>query len=57
MMFITNKSSIHPAAAGRGDRLMLGAIIACGLRYAEGARLIRILGGWQVISWALNLAP
>ena len=36
-----------------GDALMLGAIIVCGLGYAEGARLSRRLGGWQVISWAL----
>jgi drug/metabolite transporter (DMT)-like permease len=39
-----------------GDALMLAAIIACGLGYAEGARLSRKLGGWQVISWALVLA-
>jgi drug/metabolite transporter (DMT)-like permease len=39
-----------------GDLLMLGAIIACGLGYAEGARLSRRLGGWQVISWALILS-
>lgn len=39
-----------------GDLLMLAAIIACGLGYAEGARLTRILGGWQVISWALILS-
>lgn len=36
-----------------GDALMLSAIIVCGLGYAEGARLSRRLGGWQVISWAL----
>ncbi|MFG1464885.1 DMT family transporter [Xanthobacter sp. DSM 24535] len=36
-----------------GDLLMLAAIILCGLGYAEGARLSRRLGGWQVISWAL----
>jgi len=36
--------------------LMLAAIIACGLGYAEGARLSRSLGGWQVISWALVLS-
>lgn len=36
-----------------GDALMIGAILACGLGYAEGARLSRVLGGWQVISWAL----
>jgi drug/metabolite transporter (DMT)-like permease len=39
-----------------GDLLMLAAIIVCGMGYAEGARLSRILGGWQVISWALVLS-
>jgi drug/metabolite transporter (DMT)-like permease len=39
-----------------GDALMLAAVLACGLGYAEGARLSRTLGGWQVISWALLLA-
>lgn len=39
-----------------GVALMLAAIIVCGLGYAEGARLSRKLGGWQVISWALVLA-
>ncbi|WP_160006979.1 DMT family transporter [Rhizobium sp. 18055] len=44
------------AAAPLGDLLMLAAIIVCGLGYAEGAKLSRKLGGWQVISWALVLA-
>ena len=35
---------------------MLGAVIACALGYAEGARLSRTLGSWQVISWALVLS-
>jgi drug/metabolite transporter (DMT)-like permease len=39
-----------------GDFLMLAAIVVCGLGYAEGARLSRTLGGWQVISWALVLS-
>src|SRR5215207_7562255 len=43
-------------ASAVGDALMLAAIIACGLGYAEGARLSRTLGGWQVISWALVLS-
>ncbi|MBV6303853.1 DMT family transporter [Candidimonas humi] len=43
-------------ASFQGDLLMLGAIVACGLGYAEGAKLSRKLGGWQVISWALVLA-
>jgi drug/metabolite transporter (DMT)-like permease len=43
-------------AAPVGDVLMLAAIVACGLGYAEGAKLARRLGGWQVISWALVLS-
>jgi drug/metabolite transporter (DMT)-like permease len=44
--------AIAPAA----DALMLAAIAACGIGYAEGARLTSRLGGWQVISWALVLS-
>lgn len=44
------------AASLIGDLLMLAAIIVCGLGYAEGGRLSRTLGGWQVISWALVLS-
>jgi drug/metabolite transporter (DMT)-like permease len=40
----------------QGDALMVVAILVCGLGYAEGARLSRGLGGWQVICWALVLA-
>ena len=43
-------------AAPMGDALMLLAIALCGLGYAEGGRLARTLGGWQVISWALVLS-
>ena len=41
------------SAAPVGDVLMLLAVLACGLGYAEGAKLSRSLGGWQVICWAL----
>ncbi|WP_018238499.1 DMT family transporter [Ensifer sp. BR816] len=44
------------SASPVGDLLMLAAILACGLGYAEGAKLSRKLGGWQVISWALVLS-
>lgn len=44
------------SAAPVGDLLMLAAIVICGLGYAEGAKLSRTLGGWQVISWALVLS-
>ena len=43
-------------ASPTGDVLMLLAVIVCGLGYAEGATLARVLGGWQVISWALALS-
>lgn len=43
-------------ASAVGDFLMLAAIIVCGLGYAEGGRLSRTLGGWQVICWALVLS-
>lgn len=47
--------ALHQGASASlvGDLLMLGAIVLCGLGYAEGAKLSRRLGGWQVISWAL----
>jgi drug/metabolite transporter (DMT)-like permease len=38
------------------DLLMLGAIVVCGLGYAEGSRLSRRIGSWQVICWALVLS-
>jgi len=43
-------------ASWEGDLLMVAAVVLCGLGYAEGAKLSRRLGGWQVISWALVLA-
>lgn len=39
-----------------GDLYMLAAILVCGLGYAEGGKLSRKLGGWQVICWALIVA-
>jgi drug/metabolite transporter (DMT)-like permease len=53
MGFALSRSS---GGAITGDLLMLGAIVVCGLGYAEGAILTRRLGGWQVISWALLLS-
>ncbi|WP_250476468.1 DMT family transporter [Caballeronia sp. INML1] len=38
-----------------GDLLMLVAVGIGALGYAEGARLARQMGGWQVICWALVL--
>lgn len=44
------------SASAQGDMLMLLAVLICGLGYAEGAKLSRTLGGWQVICWALVLS-
>lgn len=44
------------SASPIGDVMMLLAIILCGLGYAEGAKLSKSLGGWQVISWALVMS-
>ncbi len=41
----------HPA-----DALLLISVAAAAVGYAEGGRLSRTLGGWQVICWALVLA-
>lgn len=38
------------------DLALLGAVMLAALGYAEGGRLARSMGGWQVISWALVLA-
>lgn len=43
-------------ASAVGDVLMLLAIILCGLGYAEGAKLAKKIGGWQVICWALVIS-
>ncbi len=43
-------------ALAPGDALMLAAVAIGALGYAEGARLARELGGWQVICWALVVA-
>ncbi|WP_192176697.1 DMT family transporter [Proteus mirabilis] len=53
MGFALSQSTI---VSPTGDLLMLAAVVVCGLCYAEGAKLTRILGGWQVISWSLVLS-
>ncbi len=35
------------------DLLLLGAVLAAGVGYAEGGRLAREIGAWRVICWAL----
>ncbi|MHA7247399.1 DMT family transporter [Arthrobacter tecti] len=38
------------------DLLLIGAVIAAAVGYAEGGLLARELGAWQTVSWALMLA-
>jgi len=53
VMFALLQGGGRPQAA---DFLLIGAIIAASVGYAEGAKLSRNLGGLAVISWALVLA-
>lgn len=39
-----------------GDLYMFAAIVTCGLGYAEGGKLSKVIGGWQVICWALVIS-
>lgn len=55
-LFALSKDQSGGAVSLYGDFMMLLAIIVCGYGYAEGGRLSRNLGGWQVICWALVLA-
>ncbi|WP_193367359.1 DMT family transporter [Pelagibius marinus] len=41
---------------GVGHLALLGSVACAAVGYAEGARLTRSLGGWQVICWALVLS-
>lgn len=38
------------------DVLLIGAVVAAAVGYAEGGLLARELGAWQTVSWALVLA-
>ena len=44
------------AEGGVGYLALLGSVVCAAVGYAEGARLTRSLGGWQVICWALVLS-
>ncbi len=44
------------ALLGGGDGALVAAVLFAALGYAEGGRLARVMGGWQVISWALVFA-
>ncbi|MBW4467021.1 MAG: DMT family transporter [Pegethrix bostrychoides GSE-TBD4-15B] len=38
------------------DLVLLGAVLAAAIGYAEGGKLAQEIGGWQVICWALVLS-
>lgn len=51
-------ASVHGGGYGGlhwSDLLLLGAVIAAAIGYAEGGLLARELGAWQTVSWALVL--
>ncbi len=41
---------------GPGHLALLGSVACAAVGYAEGARLTKSLGGWQVICWALVIS-
>jgi len=45
---ISGAGHLQPA-----DLALFASVIAAAFGYAEGGRLAKVLGGWQVISWAL----
>ena len=52
-------ASLQGGGLGRlhvSDLLLLGAVLAAAVGYAEGGLLSRELGSWQTVSWALVLA-
>ncbi len=55
-LFALSKDQTGGPVSLFGDLMMLLSIVVCGYGYAEGGRLSRTLGGWQVICWALVLA-
>ena len=50
LLFAAVEGSGTPQLA---DLLLLGAVVAAGIGYAEGGRLAREIGAWRVICWAL----
>lgn len=45
-----------PGGLHWADLLLLGAVLAAAIGYAEGGLLSREVGSWQTVSWALVLA-
>ena len=56
LAFAVLQGAFSHGGLGAADLLLLGAIIAASIGYAQGGSLSRDLGGWQVICWALVIS-
>ena len=56
LVFAAVEGAFSRAGLGSADLLLVGAIIAAAIGYAQGGALSRDLGGWQVICWALLIS-
>jgi drug/metabolite transporter (DMT)-like permease len=56
LAFAGLEGAFSSAGLGAADLLLVAAIIAASIGYAQGGALSRTLGGWQVICWALVIS-
>jgi len=56
LVFAVLEGAFSQAGLGAADLLLVAAVIAAAIGYAQGGALSRDMGGWQVISWALVLS-
>jgi drug/metabolite transporter (DMT)-like permease len=52
--FVATRGGLGPPQVA--DLLLLGAVVAAAVGYAEGGLVARQLGAWQTVSWALVLS-
>ena len=56
LAFAALEGAFSSAGLGAADLLLVAAVIAAAIGYAQGGALSREMGGWQVISWALVIS-
>jgi drug/metabolite transporter (DMT)-like permease len=56
LVFAGLEGAFSQIGLGVADLLLVAAVIAAAIGYAQGGALSRDLGGWQVISWALVIS-
>jgi len=56
LAFAAVEGAFASAGLGVADLLLVAAVVAAAIGYAQGGALARDLGGWQVISWALVIS-